>query len=101
MCRDSNADGLAGGIAEALRGADVCAAFSASGPGIIKPEWVRNMARDAIVFACANPVPRRRRPAHAGGPDRSSARPVTEAGAWDPSASSGEGETQTGIPLGR
>jgi malate dehydrogenase (oxaloacetate-decarboxylating) len=57
VCRDSNADGLAGGIAEALRGADVCAAFSASGPGIIKPEWVRGMARDAIVFACANPVP--------------------------------------------
>ena len=48
---------LAGGIAEALRGADVCAAFSASGPGIIEPEWVRGMARDAIVFACANPVP--------------------------------------------
>jgi malate dehydrogenase (oxaloacetate-decarboxylating) len=57
VCRDSNADGLAGGIAEALRGADVCAAFSASGPGIITPEWVRGMARDAIVFACANPVP--------------------------------------------
>jgi malate dehydrogenase (oxaloacetate-decarboxylating) len=46
-----------GGLAEAFRGADVCAAFSASGPGIIKPEWVRSMARDAIVFACANPVP--------------------------------------------
>ncbi|HSE06729.1 MAG TPA: NADP-dependent malic enzyme [Methylomirabilota bacterium] len=57
VCRESNGDGLAGGIAEALRGADVCAAFSASGPGIIKPEWVRGMARDAIVFACANPVP--------------------------------------------
>jgi malate dehydrogenase (oxaloacetate-decarboxylating) len=57
VCRDSNADGLVGGIAEALRGADVCAAFSASGPGVIKPEWVRGMAGDAIVFACANPVP--------------------------------------------
>jgi malate dehydrogenase (oxaloacetate-decarboxylating) len=57
VCRESNADGLAGGIAEALRGADVCVAFSASGPGIVKPEWVRGMARDAIVFACANPVP--------------------------------------------
>lgn len=57
VCRESNADGLAGGIAEALRGADVCAAFSASGPGIIKPEWVSGMARNAIVFACANPVP--------------------------------------------
>ena len=57
VCRESNADGLVGGIAEALRGADVCAAFSASGPGVIKPEWVSEMARDAIVFACANPVP--------------------------------------------
>jgi malate dehydrogenase (oxaloacetate-decarboxylating) len=57
VCRESNADGVVGGIAEALRGADVCAAFSASGPGIIKPEWVSGMARDAIVFACANPVP--------------------------------------------
>ncbi|HYB69835.1 MAG TPA: NADP-dependent malic enzyme [Candidatus Bathyarchaeia archaeon] len=57
VCRESNGDGVVGGIAEALRGADVCAAFSASGPGIIKPEWVRGMARDAIVFACANPVP--------------------------------------------
>jgi malate dehydrogenase (oxaloacetate-decarboxylating) len=57
VCQESNASGLVGGIAEALRGADVCAAFSASGPGIIKPEWVRGMARDAIVFACANPVP--------------------------------------------
>ncbi|HSB41882.1 MAG TPA: NADP-dependent malic enzyme [Methylomirabilota bacterium] len=57
VCRESNADGLAGGIAEALRGADVCAAFSASGPGIIDPKWVSEMARDAIVFACANPTP--------------------------------------------
>lgn len=30
-------------------------AFSAG--GIIKPEWVKSMARDAIVFPCANPVP--------------------------------------------
>jgi malate dehydrogenase (oxaloacetate-decarboxylating) len=57
VCRDSNAAGVVGGIAEALRGADACVAFSASGPGIIRPEWVRGMARDAIVFACANPVP--------------------------------------------
>jgi malate dehydrogenase (oxaloacetate-decarboxylating) len=57
VCRESNADGVVGGIAEALRGADVCAAFSASGPGIIDPKWVRGMARDAVVFACANPTP--------------------------------------------
>ena len=57
ICRESNADGLTGGIAEALRGADVCVAFSRPGPGIIQPEWVQTMARDAIVFACANPTP--------------------------------------------
>jgi malate dehydrogenase (oxaloacetate-decarboxylating) len=57
VCRESNADGIVGGIAEALRGADVCIAFSTPGPGIIRPEWVRAMAKDAVVFACANPVP--------------------------------------------
>lgn len=38
VCRDSNADGAVGGIAEALRGADVCISFSASGPGVVRPE---------------------------------------------------------------
>ncbi|MHA1569324.1 MAG: NAD(P)-dependent malic enzyme [Alphaproteobacteria bacterium] len=57
ICLDSNADGVRGGIAEALRGADVCIAFARPGPGVIRAEWVAAMARDAIVFACANPVP--------------------------------------------
>jgi malate dehydrogenase (oxaloacetate-decarboxylating) len=57
LCRDSNRAQRMGGIAEALRGADACIAFSCPGPGVIRPEWVRAMARDAIVFACANPTP--------------------------------------------
>jgi malate dehydrogenase (oxaloacetate-decarboxylating) len=57
ICCDSNADRVVGGIPEALRGADVCIALSTPGPGIIRPEWIREMARDGIVFACANPVP--------------------------------------------
>ena len=57
ICCDSNADRVEGGIAEALRGADVCIALSTPGPGIVRPEWIREMAPDAIVFACANPVP--------------------------------------------
>jgi malate dehydrogenase (oxaloacetate-decarboxylating) len=57
ICCNSNADQVTGGIAEAMRGADVCISFSASGPNIIRPEWVQQMAADAIVFACANPVP--------------------------------------------
>jgi malate dehydrogenase (oxaloacetate-decarboxylating) len=57
ICSESNADRIQGGAAEALRGADVCIAFSAPGPGVVRPEWVRAMAKGAIVFACANPVP--------------------------------------------
>jgi malate dehydrogenase (oxaloacetate-decarboxylating) len=51
----TNRRGLAGGLEEALRGADVF--VGVSGPGLVKPEWLRAMERDAIVFALANPVP--------------------------------------------
>jgi malate dehydrogenase (oxaloacetate-decarboxylating) len=44
-------------ICEALDGADVCLAFSSPGPDTIAPDAVKRMAPDAIVFACANPVP--------------------------------------------
>lgn len=57
VCTESNVDNIVGGPAEALRGADVCIAFSQSGPDVIRPEWIKSMAKDAIVFACANPVP--------------------------------------------
>ena len=57
MCEISNQEGRTGGISEALRDADVCIALSRSGPGTIRPQWIAAMARDAIVFACANPVP--------------------------------------------
>jgi len=53
----SNAEGLSGGIPEALKGADVCIAASRPGPGVIKKEWIKGMADDAIVLACANPIP--------------------------------------------
>jgi malate dehydrogenase (oxaloacetate-decarboxylating) len=57
VCLETDADGVTGGVREALRGADACVAFSRSGPGIIAPAWVKGMAPGAIVFACANPVP--------------------------------------------
>lgn len=57
LCQITNALGREGGIAEAMKGADVVIALSQSGPGVIRPEWVSTMAKDAIVFACANPVP--------------------------------------------
>lgn len=57
LCNITNAEGLEGDIPDAMRGADVVIALSRSGPGVIQPEWIRTMADDAIMFACANPVP--------------------------------------------
>jgi len=57
MCQKTKKKGKKGGIREALKGADVCIALSRSGPGVIRKEWVASMAEDAIVFACANPIP--------------------------------------------
>ncbi|HDQ71722.1 MAG TPA: NADP-dependent malic enzyme [Chloroflexi bacterium] len=57
ICQNSNAEGRRGDVDEALRGADVCIAASKPGPGTILPEWVSTMADDAVVFACANPIP--------------------------------------------
>jgi malate dehydrogenase (oxaloacetate-decarboxylating) len=57
VCRETNPAPVRGGIAQALRGADVCIAFSEPGPRVIQPDWIRGMAKDAIVLACANPTP--------------------------------------------
>jgi malate dehydrogenase (oxaloacetate-decarboxylating) len=57
LCETTNAEGRQGGIPEAMEGADVVIALSKPGPGTIKPEWVERMSSDAILFACANPVP--------------------------------------------
>ena len=57
LCQITNAEGRQGDIADAMKGADVVVGLSRSGPGVILPEWVAGMAKDAIVFACANPVP--------------------------------------------
>ena len=40
-----------------LKDADVAICYSRPGPGTVKPEWVSKMAKDAIIFACANPIP--------------------------------------------
>ena len=57
MCLKSNSERRKGDTREAMEGADVCIACSRPGPGTIKPEWVKGMAKDAVVFACANPIP--------------------------------------------
>lgn len=57
MCQKTNGEEIKGGIPEAMKGADVVIALSSPGPGIIKQGWIAEMARDPIVFACANPIP--------------------------------------------
>ena len=57
LCQITNGDLREGGIPEAMEGVDVVIGLSRPGPGVILPEWVTRMNKDAIVFACANPVP--------------------------------------------
>lgn len=57
LAQISNGEGLVGGAAEACKDADVLIGLSKPGPDTIKKEWVASMAKDAIVFACANPIP--------------------------------------------
>ena len=44
-----------GSLAEVIKGADVFIGVSA--PGVLTADMVQTMAKDAIVFACANPTP--------------------------------------------
>ncbi|MBU8920759.1 MAG: NADP-dependent malic enzyme [Bacteroidales bacterium] len=53
----TNGENLTGGPAEAIKGADVLIALSTPGPDTVKPEWIKSMADDSIVFVCANPIP--------------------------------------------
>jgi len=57
LCQRTNPEKRTGDITEALKGADVCISLSRSGPGVIPSEAIKGMAKDAIVFVCANPVP--------------------------------------------
>ena len=55
LAEATNPRRLTGGLADAVRGADVF--IGTSVPGCLTAEMVRSMNRDPIVFACANPTP--------------------------------------------
>lgn len=55
MAETTNQEHLQGSLADALKGADVFIGISA--PGLVTKEMVQSMAKDPIVFACANPKP--------------------------------------------
>jgi len=53
----TNGGGRTGDLKAALEGADVLLAASTPKPDTVRPEHVRAMAKDPIVFALANPMP--------------------------------------------
>lgn len=57
LCQTTNSEGKEGGVDGAMDGTDACIALSTPGPGVLKKEQVSKMSKDAIVFACANPIP--------------------------------------------
>ncbi len=57
FCQITNAEQRKGDIPEAMEGADAVIALAKPGPDVIKKEWIKKMAKDPIIFACANPIP--------------------------------------------
>lgn len=51
----TNPENLKGDLASVIEGADVFIGVSVG--GVLKPEYIRKMNRDPIVFALANPIP--------------------------------------------
>ena len=55
IAKMTNREHLTGTLADAIKGADVFIGVSA--PGVVSEEMVASMAKDAILFPMANPVP--------------------------------------------
>lgn len=55
MSHITNPAGLRGSLSDVINGADVFIGVSA--PGLLTGSMVRSMAKDPIIFACANPTP--------------------------------------------
>ena len=55
MAKITNQNHEKGSLADVIKGADVFIGVSA--PGTLTKDMVRSMAKDPVIFACANPVP--------------------------------------------
>ena len=55
MSEVTNPENITGALSDAMKGADVFIGVSA--PNSVNQDMVRSMARDPIIFACANPTP--------------------------------------------
>ncbi len=57
LAQKTNPERHTGDLGEVIGGTDVLISASTPVPGTIKKEWVSKMAKDSIVYACANPLP--------------------------------------------
>jgi malate dehydrogenase (oxaloacetate-decarboxylating) len=57
VTQKTNSEGRIGDVSEAFKGVDAVVAASKPGPTTIKKEWIKTMAHNSIIFACANPIP--------------------------------------------
>ena len=57
ICCETNGSNIQGTIENAMENADVLICLSTPGPDVIKKDWIKKMAKNPIVFTCANPVP--------------------------------------------
>ena len=55
MAKITNPENLRGSLSDAMKGADVFIGVSA--PKSVNGEMVKSMAKDPVIFACANPTP--------------------------------------------
>ncbi|NLO56506.1 MAG: NADP-dependent malic enzyme [Thermovirga sp.] len=53
----TNPEDIQGGPEVLFKDADVVYCYTKPGPDVVKKEWVATMAKDAMLFACANPIP--------------------------------------------
>jgi malate dehydrogenase (oxaloacetate-decarboxylating) len=57
LAHTTNQNNIHGGIQESMINADVVIALSSPGPNIIQKDWIYQMAKNPILFVCANPIP--------------------------------------------
>jgi malate dehydrogenase (oxaloacetate-decarboxylating) len=57
LALQTNEERRKGGIGDAMKGTDIVVSASKSQPGVIRGEWIKDMNKDAVIFALANPLP--------------------------------------------
>src|SRR5438876_4353285 len=57
MALKTNREGRTRGLSEAIKGADALLAMSSTGPGVVTGKLIETMNDEAIVLACAIPIP--------------------------------------------